>query len=162
MRTRLVLLGMVALALFCVGGAGLAPADGVFPKSSQAASAVGDVGAFMVTVDIGEVRDFDAGQFDLSFDRSALRLDSITSGRIGGTEVPIAGWAELDATTLRVVVNVPGIEGVTGEGSLAVLHFTAVDGLGGLDEIALLGVFLNDSRAEELETELVLTGSATP
>jgi len=77
---------------------------------------------FTVNVSISEVTDFDACNYDVSFDASVLRLDNVTSGLIGSTAIPVDIHNEISSGTWRVIQNVPGLTGVSGSGYLAVLH----------------------------------------
>ena len=73
---------------------------------------------FTVKLNTTSLIDFDAGQFDISFDNSVLRLDNVTGGLIGATEIPVSLWNQISPGTYRTIVNVPGIPGVTGSGLL--------------------------------------------
>jgi len=44
---------------------------------------------FTVTIDIQEVSDLNAAQYDITFDNTVLELTEITEGWIGGTSVPV-------------------------------------------------------------------------
>ncbi|GAG49206.1 unnamed protein product, partial [marine sediment metagenome] len=81
---------------------------------------------FTANVNIGEVVDFDACNYDVSFDASVLRLDSVTSGLIDSTTIPVSALNEITTGTWRVVQNVAGTDGVSGSGYLAVLNFHVI------------------------------------
>lgn len=78
---------------------------------------------FSVVIEIENVVDLDSGQFDLHFDPTAVNVTGVDDGSIGGTTIPIADWALVDSNTIRVLFNLPGIDGVSGSGSLATIHF---------------------------------------
>ena len=78
-------------------------------------------GTFDVTIDIVNVAEMDSGQFDLHFDPRVVKVIDVKAGSIAGTKVPIDQWAPLDEDTIRVLFNFPGVQGVTGSGSLAIL-----------------------------------------
>jgi len=80
---------------------------------------------FSVVIDIENVVDLDSGQFDLYFDPAAVNVTSVGDGNIGGTTMPIADWA-VDEDRIRVLFNLPGIDGVSGSGSLATIRFETV------------------------------------
>ena len=80
---------------------------------------------FSVVIDIENVVDLDSGQFDLYFDSAAVNVTSVDDGNIGGTAIPIDNWA-VDRDRIRVLFNLPGIDGVSGSGSLATIHFETV------------------------------------
>ena len=83
-------------------------------------------GDFSVTIDMINVVDLDAGQFDLYFDPDAVRVVSVDDGNIGGTTIPIDNWAAIGEDGIRVLFNLPGIDGVSGSGSLATIHFETI------------------------------------
>jgi len=83
--------------------------------------------SFDVIVDITDVVDFDAANFDISFDDTLVSITGVSNGLIGGETVPADMWTLVDSDTLRVIVNVPGLTGVSGSGYLAVIHCMALD-----------------------------------
>ncbi len=80
---------------------------------------------FSVVIEIENVVDLDSGQFDLYFDSAAVNVTGVDDGNIGGTNIPIDNWA-VDRDRIRVLFNLPGIDGVSGSGSLATIHFETV------------------------------------
>ena len=80
---------------------------------------------FSVVIEIENAVDLDSGQFDLYFDPAAVNVTDVDDGDIGGTTMPIADWA-VDEGRIRVLFNLPGIDGVSGSGSLATIHFETV------------------------------------
>ena len=82
-------------------------------------------GDFIVMVEIENVADLDSGQFDLYFNPAAVNVTGVDDGNIGGTAIPIDNWA-VDEDRIRVLFNLPGIDGVSGSGSLATIHFETV------------------------------------
>jgi antitoxin (DNA-binding transcriptional repressor) of toxin-antitoxin stability system len=105
---------------------------------------------FTVNVNIGDVTDFDAASYDVTFDTSVLRLDDVTAGLVGSTTVPVDLYNEIEAGTWRVVQNVPGTEGVSGSGYLAVLHFHVIGADGDSSAISLSNGVLSNNLAEEI------------
>ena len=105
---------------------------------------------FTVTVNIGEVTDFDACSYDVTFDTLVLRLDDVTAGLIGTTAIPVDVYNEIEPGTWRVVQNVAGTEGVTGSGYLTVLHFHVVGADGDSSAISLSNGVLSNNLAEEI------------
>jgi hypothetical protein len=110
---------------------------------------------FTANVSISDVTDFDACQYDVTFDATVLRLDDVTSGLIGSTPVPVDIYNELSAGTFRVIQNVPGLTGVTGSGYLAVLHFHVIGAEGSSSDIDLSNGVLSDITAAEIEATWV-------
>ena len=81
---------------------------------------------FSVVIELEDVVDLDSGQFDLSFNSSVVNVTGVDGGDIGGTVIPIADWALTGENTIRVLFNLPGIDGVSGSGSLATIHFETI------------------------------------
>jgi hypothetical protein len=106
--------------------------------------------SFTVSVDIGSVTAFDAGQFDVAFNESLVELDNVTAGQIGATQIPVDLWNKMGTGTYRIIVNVPGVPGVSGAGTLAVLHFHAAGSAVGTTAVNLSNGFLNDNLAMEI------------
>jgi|LGVF01.1.fsa_nt_gb hypothetical protein len=80
---------------------------------------------FSVIVEIENAVDLDSGQFDLYFDPAAVNVTGVDDGNIGGTTIPIADWV-VDEDRITVLFNLPGIDGVSGSGSLVTIHFETV------------------------------------
>ena len=136
------------VAPLLAGGTSAMAQDGVAVTINAAAKAQPD-SQFTATVDVTNVADFDAGMFDVQYDESVLRLDGVTAGQIGSTAIPVDLWNQVGTGTYRIVVNVPGVPGVSGSGSLAVLHFRVVGAAGGSSAIDLSNGFLNNNLSEE-------------
>jgi hypothetical protein len=105
---------------------------------------------FTANVNISEVVDFDACNYDVSFDASVLRLDNVTSGLIGPTTIPVDIYSEISSGIYRVIQNVPGLAGVSGSGYLAVLHFHVIGSQGDSSPISLASGMLSNNLAEEI------------
>jgi hypothetical protein len=121
---------------------------------------------FTVNVNISEVTDFDACNYDVTFDASVLRLDDVTSGLIGSTEIPVDIYSEVESGTWRVVQNVAGTEGATGSGYVAVLHLHVIGADGDSSDISLSNGVLSNSLAEEIAAtwagDLINIADTTP
>jgi len=137
------------VAPLLAGGTSAMAQDGVTVTINAAAKAQPD-SQFTATVDVTNVADFDAGMFDVQYDESVLQLDGVTAGRIGSTEIPVDAWNKIDAGTYRIIVNVPGVPGISGSGSLATLDFHVDGAAGGSSAIDLSNGFLNNNLSEEI------------
>jgi hypothetical protein len=126
------------------------PPPGVVAVSIDAPATVASGSDFTADVDISQVTNFDACQYDVSFDASVLRLDNVTSGLIGSTAIPVDIYNEISSGTYRVVQNVSGLSGVTGSGYLAVLHFHVVGSAGDISAINLSNGVLSDITASQI------------
>jgi hypothetical protein len=122
---------------------------------------------FTANVTISSVTDFDACQYDVTFDATVLRLDDVTSGLIGSTTIPVDIYNELTAGTFRVIQNVPGLTGATGSGYLAVLHFHVIGSGGDSSDIDLSNGVLSDITASQIPAvwngdSVTVQGDTTP
>jgi hypothetical protein len=106
---------------------------------------------FTADIDISDVTDFDSCNYDVTFDPAVLRLDSVASGLIGSTTVPVDLYNEISSGTYRVIQNVPGVAGVSGSGYLSVLHFHVIGNEGDSSTITLSNGVLSDNQAGEIE-----------
>ena len=125
-------------------------AEAQVPVSINAPDIVGPGSNFTATIDIGGVVDLNGAQYDISFDPSVLRLDDVTAGEIDGTEIPVDIWNEISPGTYTIVQNVPGLEGVSGSGYLAVLHFRVKGSSGTSTSITLQNGWLSDKEAKQI------------
>ena len=82
-------------------------------------------GDFTVTIEIEDVTDLDSGQFDLHFDATAVNVTGVDDGSVGETAIPVENWAADDGK-VTVLINLPGLDGVSGSGSLATIHFETI------------------------------------
>ena len=79
---------------------------------------------FVVTIDVGSVTESNSAQFDLSFDPDVIEVSDVEEGEINGEEMPISMWVlNPDKDTVRVIINMPVEESVSGTGYLAKIAF---------------------------------------
>ena len=81
---------------------------------------------FHALVKITDVTNFDAAQYDITYDPDVIRIQDVTAGNISGTVIPIEEWGYEPANTqgtARIVNSVPKAPGVSGEGYLADIYF---------------------------------------
>ncbi|MCW7076192.1 MAG: cohesin domain-containing protein [Candidatus Syntrophoarchaeum sp.] len=107
--------------------------------------------SFEVQIEIDDVEDLDAAQFDLSFNPDVLTVASVSDGEIDGKDIPVLNWNldPSDPGTLRVVVDLPGVKGVSGSGHLAKIEFDPKGG--GVSRLVLSNVILSDINADEIK-----------
>jgi len=110
---------------------------------------------FTASISISEVTDFDACNYDVSFDASVLRLDIVTSGMIGSTEIPVDLYNEVTSGIYRIIQNIPGLAGVTGSGYLAELHFHVIGSIGDSSLVGPSNGVISDIAAGEIEATWV-------
>jgi hypothetical protein len=81
-------------------------------------------GIFDVTIDIIEVNDLNAAQFDLSFDPRIVEVSAVKNGKISKGDIPIILWVlNSDKDTVRVVASLEIGESESGSGYLAEIEF---------------------------------------
>ena len=104
---------------------------------------------FTANVDISEVTDFDAADFEVVFDSSVLEIVNLTSdvtnGQIDTTVIPVISAVEISAGRVRILVNVSGTPGVNGEGYLCQIKFHALGAAGTSSDIDLENGILSDN-----------------
>ena len=96
---------------------------------------------FEVTLDVTEIIDFDSGQFDLIYDPDVVKVLKVEAGDIDDTEIPIdmkRHFEEEDPNRYKVLVNIPGVDGVSGSGYLAKITFEVVGGTGDTSAIDVI------------------------
>lgn len=141
---------LIILAIVLVFAVTPVQAQGVVVSINAPADVVvGD--EFDVAIDITGVTNFDAGQFDISIDKSLVELTGIGNGQINSTEIPVSLWNEISSGVYRIVVNAPGVWGVSGSGCLVVLKFKAL--ANGESLFTISNGFLNDNKAIEIKAD---------
>jgi hypothetical protein len=150
MRKKLVgIIGIAALlAALIVPAAVLADAVNVSIDAPAVVDADSD---FTARVDIVNVENFNAGQYEVVFDDTVLRLDGVGAGQIDGTAIPVGAWNLIEAGRARVVQAVGGVAGATGDGFLADLFFHVIGDAGDASDIDLENGLLGDNTATEIE-----------
>jgi len=157
------ILGIVTIVALLLGGAvvPVAATPEVIVSIDAPDEAAPD-SDFTANVNISEVVDFDACNYDVTFDASVLRLDNVTSGLIGSTTIPVDIYTEISSGTWRVIQNVPGLTGVSGSGYLAVLHFHVIGSGGDSSTISLSSGMLANNLAEEIPAAWVGDSVSVP
>ncbi len=105
--------------------------------------------AFNVEIGIYDVTDIDSGQFYLTFDPAVVNVTGVSSGEIGGTTIPIDSWNFTDAGTIRVLLNLPAVTEVSGDGRIATVSFEIVGTTGDTSVIELSHGLLVDCGSNE-------------
>jgi hypothetical protein len=108
---------------------------------------------FTASIDIDDVTDLTAANYTVTFDPGVLRLDNVTEGYINSTAIPVGAYNENPTGTLNIVQSLPmsgGISSVSGNGTLAVLHFHVSGDTGMSSQIQLSEGCLADKDASEI------------
>jgi general secretion pathway protein D len=148
----------VSLLVFC--DVGLAASIFIGPASSTTFVA----GTVNVAVQVTNVTDLYAYQFDVSFDPAVLSTAAITEGGFlpsGGSTLFLPGALDNLSGTLTLTAGfLEGpVPGVSGSGTLATLLFTGV-GLG-TSPLTLSNVVLLDSAGRDIAATASQNGSVT-
>ncbi len=110
-------------------------------------------GSFDVTIDVADLVDFDAAQYDVTYDPAVIQVTDVSNGLVGTDEIPVGLWGLIPTGTqgtVRVINNVPDYPGVDGSGYLAVIHFSVVGSAGTDSDITFSNGLLGDVNAEEI------------
>ena len=152
MRRILEILAVITFMALLSGGGAVIPvaATPEVTVSLDAPDEAAPDSDFTANVNISQVVNFDACNYDISFDASVLRLDDVTSGLIDSTPIPVDIANELSPGTWTVVQNVSGLAGASGSGYLAVLHFYVIGSGGGTSPMSLSNGMLANNLAEEI------------
>lgn len=145
-------LAMTSLFMFSASPAVAAPV----PVSIEAPVQYVTEGAdFIARVNIGSVTDFDACNYDVTYNPAVLQVTDITNGSISGTTIPVSSWGFIPQGTqgtIRVIQNVEGTPGVTGSGYLAEIHFHVVGASGNISSLHFSNGILGDKNALEIQS----------
>jgi len=112
--------------------------------------------AFWVEVRVDSVKDFDAANYDITYNPDVIEVIGVTSGVIGGTAIPVDMWGFIPTGvqgTVRLINNVPNVPGVSGSGYLAKIQFRAIGSCGSTTDIILHNGILGNNLAQEIEAD---------
>jgi PKD repeat protein len=118
--------------------------------SIDAPAEVGPGTSFIARVNINSVTNFDACNYDITYNPSVLEVTDVTNGLISTTAVPVGMWDEVASGKIRVIENIPGVSGVTGSGYLAEIHFHVIGTYGSTSTIAFSDGTLSAGSATEI------------
>ena len=82
---------------------------------------------FDAILEVDDITDFDAANFDITYDETKISITDISNGEINGTAIPVGMWDLIENNKIRVILNIPGITGASGNGTLATIHCTAIN-----------------------------------
>ena len=112
-------------------------------------------GTFDASIDVDSITDFNSGQFDLSFDSSVVNVTDVADGSLDGETIPVSEWERMDGDTIRVIVEVSGIAGVSGAGNLATISFAVVGETGDKSGLDISNGLLVNTEAEAIPAEWI-------
>ena len=122
-KTLRLLLILLLLAGFCLAAPDLVVAndDTTIKIGLPAQIKAGE--EFAAVVNINQVKDFNAANYDIKFDSTILSLQKIEDGQIGKQIIGISMWREIEPGRIRVIHDLSGISGASGSGTLAKITF---------------------------------------
>ena len=112
-------------------------------------------GTFDASIDVANITDFNSGQFDLSFDSGVVNVTGVADGSLDGETIPVSEWERMDGDTIRVILDVSGIAGVSGAGSLAAISFAVVGETGAKSVLDMDNGLLVNTEAEAIPAEWI-------
>ena len=105
---------------------------------------------FIASVDISDVTNFNAANYDVNYNPAVLAVTDVTGGVIGTTTIPVDSWGIITPGTIRIIDNVPEIIGVSGSGYIAEVHFHVIGLARSSSKINLSNGVLSDNSANEI------------
>ena len=147
------ILGMILYLAMMLLFPALGSSQGGVTVSIDAPAEAGEGTDFIATINITDVTDFDAANYDITYDPRILEVTDVTDGSIGETVIPVDMWDFVPAETqgtIRVINNVPGLSGVSGSGYLAEIHLHVVGSAGNTSDVTLSNGVLSANTATEI------------
>lgn len=126
-------------------------AQGQVTVSVDAPSEVATGTDFIAIININNVTNFDAANYDITYNSSILQVTNVTSGLISGTAIPVDIWGNISSSTIRVIQNLPGLSGVSGSGYLSQIYFHVIGSPGNTSQVSLLNGVLSDNAANAIQ-----------
>lgn len=105
-------------------------------------------------VEIDDVNNLDAGQFNLSFNPDVLKVVNVEDGSIEGTKIPVQ-WSSIDGDMVRVIFNLEGVTGISGSGQLAKIGFKVIGE--GDSNLLISSGLLGNTEANQIDTDWGIT-----
>ena len=106
---------------------------------------------FSARVNIANVTNLNAWNYDLVFDKSVLEVVDVLGGEVGGRPIqPGENQWVVSNGTLKVVADIPGISTVSGSGYLTVIQFKVIGEIGDTSAIDLRNGMLSSDLATSI------------
>jgi hypothetical protein len=105
---------------------------------------------FIARVNVTEVTGFDSANYDIVFNPSVFEVGNITNGQMDSTVIPVDTWQVITPGVIRIVQNVEELQGVSGSGYIAELHFRVIGSNGSSSEIDFSNGVFNDINANQI------------
>jgi PKD repeat protein len=153
--TRILILTVTIWFVCGLFFSGIVQAQGGATVSIGAPTQVAAGTDFIAMVNIGNVTNFDATNYDVTFNPAVLQVSNVTSGLISGTTIPVDMWSVITPGTLRVIQNVPGLSGVSGSGYLSRIGFHVIGSAGSNSQINFANGVLSNTSANQIQATWV-------
>jgi len=107
---------------------------------------------FSARVNITNVTNLNAWNYDVVFNKSVLEVDGVLGGEVGGMPIQPGEnhWRVANNNTLKVVAGIPGISTVSGSGYLEEIRFKVIGEIGDTSSIDLQGGVLSSDLANSI------------
>jgi Cohesin domain len=123
--------------------------------SVEVANGISGSNDFIAKVNISNVTNFDAANYDIIYDPAAFEVTDVTDGLIGNSTIPVAMWRVIKPGSLRIINSIPGLPGVSGSGYLAEIRFHVIGSTGNVSELYLSNGILSNASANEIHATWV-------
>ena len=105
---------------------------------------------FIARVDVTGVTGFYSADYDIVFNSSVFEVGNVTSGQIDGNLIPVDTWQVITPGVIRVVQNAEELQGVSGSGYIAELHFHVIGSNSSSSEINFSNGVFNDINSNQV------------
>jgi hypothetical protein len=147
-------LAMAVILSLLAPSIGTAAAEGPVAVKIAAPGRVNINSSFIVTVNVGQVENLGGADYRLTFDPGMLAIDKVTDGKIGTDSLPVNGSKEPEPGICNIVNVIDwsnGLTGLSGSGTLAVLHMHSLSHSGSA-EIKVVKGSLSSTDAKYIES----------
>ena len=84
-----------------------------------------------------------------------MNVTDVADGSLDGEVIPVSEWERMDGDTIRVILDVSGIAGINGSGSLATISFAVVGETGDKSVLDISNGLLVNTEAEAIPAEWI-------
>jgi len=103
------------------------------------------------TINVTNISSFDAANLDIVFNSNYLSVKNVSNGNIDNTIIPVSMWKLIDENTLRIIINLPGVSGINGSGTLAKIQFLTLS-TGSLN-INIEDIVLSNTKSAKISSK---------
>jgi hypothetical protein len=166
-RGMAVLLLSMAIAFTSLVAAPVMAQEAAATVTVNAPEYVDEGATFAATIDVDSITDLNSAQFELTFDKSVVKVSDVEKGEINGEDVPVFDWRlNPDKDTVRVIIMMTIGEGVSGSGYLTEIEFEVKGEEGEKSELKFSNGELTDIEVKDIPANwsdtTVTIGQSTP